>query len=245
MKAIKAQTMSRRAALSAGGGVVAGALASPAVAQSTTTVRVSFGSENPAFEAIGKRLEERVARVSDGSVRLVVGSVFADSRPFSAIGKATDGLLAYSGDWVDVDPAFGLFCSTPFGLTAREFEAWVLQESGQYAWEALGEAHGVKCLLVGDTSARAAFWSKSPIQSAGDFAGKRVRSSGLGVIGFSALGATAFDAQADGVAKISDAADSYGFGADLAAGMAGGFGNLYTPSVMSPHHALTLAIDLK
>lgn len=244
MKSTKVPSLSRRAALSGGGGLVIGGLAAPALAQSTTRVRVSFGSENPAFEAIGRRLEERVRIASGGSVRLSVGSVFGDSRPFSAIGKATDGLMDLSSNWVDVDPAFGLFSSTPFGLTAREFEAWVLQESGKFAWDGLGEAHGVKCLLVGDLNARAAYWSKEPIRSVGDFAGKRVRSRGLGIMGYAALGATAFDAEADGIHRISDISDSYGFASDMEAGMPSGFSQLYTPSAMSPHNALTLAIDL-
>ncbi len=239
-----AHSLTRRAALGATGALVGSALASPALSQSRTNLRIGFGSENPALEAAGARLAQRVQIASGGTIRLTVGSAFGGTREFNAIGKASDGLLAFSSDWVETDPAFGLYCSCPFGLSAREFEAWVLHESGKWSWEALGEAHGIKGLLVGDVGPAPVMWSKTPIRSVADLAGKRVRSSGLGLQVLSGLGATAFNAEARRIGRQADMTESYGLAADLQARVPSGFSHLYTPSALKPHSAVTLSLDL-
>lgn len=229
--------MGRRAVLGYLGLGAGAAMAAPAVAQGRLSLQVTVGSSDPHMAAMAERAAQWAGKLSGGTLELRVEVTEAGvSGPQSLGDKAA---LVRLGDWTDTDPAFGLFSACPFGLMPREFEAWVLQENGAWMWEALGEAHGIKCLGVGDTGMRPGAWAKAEISAATDLRGRSVAAGGLGARVYQSLGA---DIRRPGAR--ADLAESQGLALDLAAGMHKAYPHLYTAAMMQPQSAVSLVLPL-
>ncbi len=209
------------------------ALATPALAQTRTLIRVGLSSPNRGLAGLAERFARRLEGVSGGAMRVEVGGVAT----LADLGQRVDAVVGHGDDWFDIDPAFSLFSDVPFGLSPREFEAWVLQGLGGWVWDQIGAEHGLKPVLLGDFGPRPVAWTKAPLTTLDQLTGMSAQSSAFGAVVLSALGATV---TAD---EDADWMDSGGLAVDLAAGLPSRYSHLITPSALKPQSAVTLAFS--
>ena len=67
--------------------------------------------------------------------------------------------------YIGKDPTWALFCATPFGLNARQQNAWFYEGDGQKLIDEFGAKFNTKCLLMGNTGAQMGGWFKKEINT--------------------------------------------------------------------------------
>ena len=80
--------------------------------------------------------------------------------------------------YIGKDPTWALFCATPFGLNARQQNAWFYHGDGQKLIDDFGAKFNIKCLLAGNTGAQMGGWFNKEIKEPGDFKGLKMRIGG-------------------------------------------------------------------
>lgn len=129
-------------------------LAAPAVAQSR--VRLIASTRWPAADtgpgALASRLAQRLNVLSAGEIQLETTQITTPGLDaYAAVARGDVSMcLATEDDWLDLSPSYGLFCGTPFGMTADEFEGWIYFGDGVNVWSLLAAQSGVKPMLAGD-----------------------------------------------------------------------------------------------
>lgn len=174
-------------------GATATGLAAPAVAQTTTLIRLGsiWNADNSARGGAPARFAARVNAISAGRIKVEVAADGEFSDPGRLFDSVSDGSIEmYFGKeeiWRGRHPAFPLFTSVPGGMNADEVEAFVHYGDGQYLWDTLSAEFGIKPFLGGDLGP-CAIWSRDPIDSVAALTSKRVSTAGLGVSALKALG---------------------------------------------------------
>ena len=228
-------------AATAGAGAV---IAAPASAQTSRVLTVALTSGDPAIRAAADRLGTRLRTASAGGLDLRIGDVVQGADAVTAVSDGSvDGVLGLADAFMDVDPAFGLFCSTPFGLGPREFEAWIYHGGGQADWDELAGTYGMKSLLVGDFGPRPVGWFNAPLDSAATLSGQVMNTRGLGEVAARAWGAQVVTQAASSIGGDVFGTDSFGLAADLDAGLNTRFAVLHTPAALRPHRAVHISLS--
>jgi TRAP-type mannitol/chloroaromatic compound transport system substrate-binding protein len=80
--------------------------------------------------------------------------------------------------YIGKDPTWALFCATPFGLNARQQNAWFYEGDGQKLIDEFGAKFNTKCLLMGNTGAQMGGWFKKEIKTVEDLKGLKMRIGG-------------------------------------------------------------------
>jgi TRAP-type mannitol/chloroaromatic compound transport system substrate-binding protein len=80
--------------------------------------------------------------------------------------------------YIGKDPTWALFCATPFGLNARQQNAWFYDGDGTKLINEFGTKYNVHCLLMGNTGAQMGGWFRKEIKEPGDFNGLKMRIGG-------------------------------------------------------------------
>ena len=80
--------------------------------------------------------------------------------------------------YIGKDPTWALFCATPFGLNARQQNAWFYHGDGQKLIDDFGAKFNTKCLVAGNTGAQMGGWFNKEIKEPGDFKGLKMRIGG-------------------------------------------------------------------
>lgn len=162
------------------------ALAAPGFAQAP--VRLSFASTFPSSMALigegGVRLPQKVARASGGEIELHFhepGALVPAARTLHAVAEgAIDAGWGGAGWFTDVDTAFNMFSSVPFGPGIGEYMAWMYRGGGlELARDmfARHNLHNIPCAVI---PPEASGWFRKEIRSVADLRGLRMRFFGLG-----------------------------------------------------------------
>ena len=174
---------------------VAPALATPALAQSTTEWRMvtSWPKNLPGPGVTAQRLADRIGELSGGrlTVKLyAAGEIVPPLEVFRAVSDGT-AQMAHTASlfWGGTIPAAPLFTAGPFGLTPLEHITWIEHGGGQAVWDALYEPFGVKPFMAGNTGFQMGGWFKRRLAGLDDLKGLRIRMPGLGGEVMSRLGA--------------------------------------------------------
>ena len=93
--------------------------------------------------------------------------------------------------YVAKDETFALDSAIPFGLNARQMNAWLQHGQGLDLLREFYKGHGVVNFPMGNTGAQMGGWYKKPMRVLNDFKGLRMRISGLGGRVFERLGGRA------------------------------------------------------
>jgi TRAP-type mannitol/chloroaromatic compound transport system substrate-binding protein len=139
-----------------------------------------------------EELAQRLADLTDGRFRvrpypageLVPGLQVLDAVQQGAVEIGHTGGYYYIGK----EPALAFDTGLPFGLTARQHEAWLYHLGGLEALRPLFADFDVVNFPGGNTGAQMGGWFREPIASVGDLRGLRMRIPGLGGKVMSALG---------------------------------------------------------
>ena len=80
--------------------------------------------------------------------------------------------------YIGKDPTWALFCAVPFGLNARQQNAWFYEGDGQKLIDEFGAKFNVKCLTAGNTGCQMGGWFNKEIKTPDDFKGLKMRIGG-------------------------------------------------------------------
>ena len=172
------------------GGVAAagaGALASPAIAQSMPKVQWRCTSSFPkSLDTIyggAEDVAKFVSEATDGNFTIQVYSAGEIVPGLQAADAVTAGTVemchtaAYY--YVGKNPAYALGSTVPFGLNTRGMQAWILYGGGM---DLLNEFYGTEKLHyipAGNTGAQMGGWFRKEITSVADMNGLKMRIGGL------------------------------------------------------------------
>jgi TRAP-type mannitol/chloroaromatic compound transport system substrate-binding protein len=169
-------------------GLAAGTVAAPAIAQSQPTVRWRLTSSFPknldAIFAASELISRRVAEITDGRFQIRVfaaGEIVPGLQVLDAVQNGTvecGHTAPYY--YIGKDPAFAFATALPFGLNARQQNAWMYYGGGQEAVAGLFRDYGCIQFPAGNTGAQMGGWFRKEIKSVADLKGLKFRISGLG-----------------------------------------------------------------
>ena len=179
--------MKRRQFLTAmGAGAAATAIAAPAIAQSSPTLKwrltASWPKSLDTLYGTCELFSKYVSEATDGKFQIqsfAAGEIVPGLQVLDAVQNGTVE-LGHSAQYyyIGKDPTWALFCATPFGLNARQQNAWFYHGDGQKLIDEFGAKFNTKCLVAGNTGAQMGGWFNKEIKEPGDFKGLKMRIGG-------------------------------------------------------------------
>jgi TRAP-type mannitol/chloroaromatic compound transport system substrate-binding protein len=182
--------MKRRRFVGTAGAGMAGILASgapPAFAQASPAIKWRLASSFPksldTIYAIGEIIGKRVAALTNNKFQIqsfAAGELVPGLQVLDAVqnGTVQVGHTA-SYYYVGKDPTFALGCAIPFGLNARQFNAWWLVAGGDALFNEFLKEYGVHSLIAGNTGAQMGGWYRKEIKTVEDLKGLKLRIAGI------------------------------------------------------------------
>src|SRR5712692_7720161 len=159
--------MKRRQFLTALGAAAAAAtIAKPAIAQSMPTIKWRLTASWPkSLDTIYGACETFAKYVSEATDNKFQVQVFAAGEIVPALqtldavqnGTVEAGHTA-TYYYIGKDPTWALFCATPFGLNARQQNAWYYDGEGTKLLDDFGKKFNTHNLLMGNTGAQMGGW---------------------------------------------------------------------------------------
>ena len=180
--------MQRRSFLKkAGLGLAAGAVAAPTIVHAQPVIQWRLASSFPknldTLYGAAEILSKRVAEGSDGKFQIRVfaaGEIVPGLQVLDAVQNGTvqcGHTAPYY--YVGKDPAFAFATAVPFGLNARQQNAWMYYGGGLEAMAALFRDYGCVQFPTGNTGVQMGGWYRKEIKTLADFKGLKMRVSGL------------------------------------------------------------------
>ncbi len=190
--------MKRRSFLtSAGVGVAASTLAAPAIAQTQPEIRWRLASSFPkTLDTIyggAEIIAKRVAAITDGKFQIRVfaaGEIVPGLQVLDAVqnGTVECGHTA-SYYYVGKDPTFTFDSTVPFGLNARQQNAWIQQGGGMELLREFFKGYNTINFPAGNTGTQMGGWFRKEVKSVADLQGLKFRIGGFAGQVVSKLGA--------------------------------------------------------
>jgi TRAP-type mannitol/chloroaromatic compound transport system substrate-binding protein len=177
----------KSAGLAAGGAVAAVPLAAPAIAQELPNVRwrLTSGFPNNLDTIYGgaEVLAEAVSALTDGKFQIQVfqaGEIVPGPQALDAVQANTvEAAHTVSYYFVGKDPTFAIGASIPFGLNARQQNAWLYHGGGNELLNTFYANYGVTAMPGGNTGVQMGGWFRNEINSLADLQGLKMRIAGL------------------------------------------------------------------
>ncbi len=170
-----------------GAGLAAGAVAAPAIAQSQPALHWRMASSFPksldTLYGTGELLVRRVADATDGKfqIRLFAGGEIVPG--LQVLDAVQNGTVECGHTapyyYVGKDPAFAFATAIPFGLNARQQNAWMYYGGGLQAMAGLFREYGCIQFPAGNTGVQMGGWFRKEIKSLADLKGLKMRIPGL------------------------------------------------------------------
>jgi TRAP-type mannitol/chloroaromatic compound transport system substrate-binding protein len=180
--------MKRRQFLAAAGtGAAASVIAAPAIAQSAPEVKWRLTSSFPksldtifgASDVIAKQ----VAELTDNKFQIQVFAAGEIIPGLQAADAVTNGTveMAHTASYyyVGKDPTFAFSTAVPFGLNARQENAWWYHGGGADLMNEFYKSHNIVAMMAGNTGCQMGGWFRKEIKSVADLAGLKFRIGGL------------------------------------------------------------------
>ncbi len=180
--------MERRSFLKkAGVGLAAGSVAGPALAQSQPVVSWRMASSFPkvldTLFGTAEHIARRVSEVTEGRFQIRVAAAGELVPPLQVLDATQAGTVECCHTapyyYIGKDPAFAFGTAVPFGLNARQQNAWKYYGGGNEAMAALYKDYGVLAFSAGNTGTQMAGWYRKEIKSVADLKGLKFRIGGL------------------------------------------------------------------
>jgi TRAP-type mannitol/chloroaromatic compound transport system substrate-binding protein len=180
--------MERRKFLTgAGVGLAATAVAAPAIAQTNPEVKWRMASSFPkSLDTIyggGEFIARRVSELTDGKFQIRVfaaGEIVPGLQVMDAVQAGTVECGAtVSYYYVGKDPTFAFEAAMPFGLNARQNNAWLYHGGGLQLVREFYKDYNVINFPAGNTGVQMGGWFRKEIKSVKDLSGLKMRIAGI------------------------------------------------------------------
>ncbi|HEX7887997.1 MAG TPA: TRAP transporter substrate-binding protein [Ramlibacter sp.] len=178
--------MDRRSLIKRAGiaGVLATGIAPAVHAQAAVRWRLasSFPKSLDTIFGSAQTLSNTVKALSGGKFEI---SVHAAGELMPAFGNV-DGLQAGTLEMAQTapyyftgkDPIFAFGCAVPFGLTARQMDAWMEHGNGRKLLDAFYAKYNMKSFSAGNTGTQMGGWYRKEIKTVNDLKGLKMRMGG-------------------------------------------------------------------
>ena len=171
----------------AGLGVAASAVAAPAIAQSAPEVKWRCASSFPkSLDTIyggADTVSKRVAEATDGKFQIRVfagGEIVPGLQVLDAVQNGTVECGHTAGYYYfGKDPTFAFDAAVPFGLNARQHNAWFIHGGGKELLRAFFKEHNIVNFPAGNTGTQMGGWFRKEIKTVEDLKGLKMRIGGF------------------------------------------------------------------
>ena len=179
------------------GAAAGAALAAPAIVRAQPQIRWRLTSSFPkSLDTIfgaSEVLSKRVSALTGGKFQISVhaaGEIVPGLQVLDAVQNGTveaghTALYYFFGK----EPSWAIATAVPFGLNARQYNAWWYHGGGSQVFNEFARKSGVIAHVAGNTGAQMGGWFRKEINTLADVKGLKVRIAGLGGSVFERLGA--------------------------------------------------------
>ncbi|RDJ22898.1 ABC transporter substrate-binding protein [Bosea caraganae] len=169
------------------GAAAAGVIASPAIAQSYPEVKwrvtSSFPKSLDTIYGASEVLSKAVSEATDGKFQIQVFAAGEIVPALQASDAVTNGTVEMchtaSYYYVGKDPTFAFGTAVPFGLNARQQNAWFYHGGGNELLNEFYKKHNIYAIPGGNTGCQMGGWFRKEIKTAADLQGIKMRIGGF------------------------------------------------------------------
>jgi TRAP-type mannitol/chloroaromatic compound transport system substrate-binding protein len=189
--------MKRRQFLTAAGaGLAAGAIAKPAIAQSSPVLKWRLTSSYPrsldTLYGAAEIFAKAVAEATDNKFQIQVfsgGEIVPGLQALDAVQSGNVEMChTASYYYVGKDPTFAFGTAVPFGLNARMQNAWMFFGGGMDLMNNFYQKYNVYGIPCGNTGCQMGGWFRKEIKDPGDLNGLKMRIGGYAGLVMAKLG---------------------------------------------------------
>jgi TRAP-type mannitol/chloroaromatic compound transport system substrate-binding protein len=179
--------MKRREFLkAASAGAAASMIAAPAIAQSSPSVKwrltASWPKSLDTLYGSCETISKYVAEATDNNFQVqsfAAGEIVPGLQVLDAVQNGTVEMgHTATYYYVGKEPTWALFCAVPFGMNARQQNAWFYDGPGTKLMNDFAKKSNVYPLLAGNTGAQMGGWFRKEIKTADDLKGLKMRIGG-------------------------------------------------------------------
>lgn len=178
----------KKAGVATAGAAGATTLAAPAIAQSMPKITWRLTSSFPkALDTIygaAEVMAEQIKQATDGNFEVQVFAAGEIVGGLEAKNAAADGTveMAHTASYYywGQDPVYAIGTAIPFGLNARQQNAWFYQGGGNDLMNEFYATQGVIGFPCGNTGVQMGGWYRKEINSLADLKGLKMRIGGMG-----------------------------------------------------------------
>ncbi|MDJ1159812.1 TRAP transporter substrate-binding protein [Chelatococcus sp. SYSU_G07232] len=180
--------MKRRQFLqAAGAGLAAGSVAAPAIAQSSPEIKWRLTSSFPksldTIYGASEVLSKAVSEATDGKFQIQVfaaGEIVPGLQAADAVQNGTVEMAhTASYYYVGKDPTFAFATAVPFGLNARQQNAWFYHGGGMDLMNEFYRKYNIHALPGGNTGCQMGGWFRKELKTPADLQGLKMRIGGF------------------------------------------------------------------
>jgi TRAP-type mannitol/chloroaromatic compound transport system substrate-binding protein len=170
------------------GGMVAGAVTSPAIAQTLPTLRwrlqTSWPKSLDTIYGSAEALCQRVEQLTEGrfSIRCFAGGEIVPAlQVFDAVQAGTvECGHTLTSFFIGKNPAYAFDAGIAFGLNTRQQNAWMYYGGGKELVQSLFKKDGIMPMVCGNVGVQMGGWYRKEINTVQDLNGLKFRIGGLG-----------------------------------------------------------------
>jgi TRAP-type mannitol/chloroaromatic compound transport system substrate-binding protein len=186
----------KKASIGAAAGAAA-TIAAPAIAADLPTVKWRLTSSFPksldTIYGAAETLANRLRAMTDGKFDIRVfpgGEIVPGLQALDAVQQGTVEVChTASYYYVGKDKTFAFGTALPFGLNARQMNAWIYNGGGQELLDEFYASYNVLYFAGGNTGCQMGGWFRKEVKTLADLKGLKMRIAGLGGNIFAELGA--------------------------------------------------------
>ena len=175
--------MDRRSLIKNAGiaGVLAAGVAPAVHAQAAVRWRMasSFPKSLDTIFGSGEMFAKTVKALSGGKFEVSVHAAGELMPPFGVVDALQNGTVEMAQTasyyFTGKDPIFAFGCAVPFGLTARQMDAWMEHGNGRKLLDAFYAQYNIKSRSAGNTGTQMGGWYRKEIKTVADLKGLKMR----------------------------------------------------------------------